>query len=410
MKEQLLIRLGSQHQDKIHWLIWSGQENEIIASGELSGADELVTLSEKSMQREVVVLVPGCDTAIKSLMVPGKSQKAVKLAAPYMLEDELAQDVDELFFAYASQKSDIEDHNCFLVAVERTQMQLWLQWLADASIKAKSMLPEVLLMPLKDNGTSIVRLDQQLVVRTGPWQGFVVDLAFCSEIVKSLQTSSDSDQGQVIYSYSPLPEQLADLAVENQPEELPLAIYAMQLTNTKFNLLQGEFQINEKRSPVLIHWSRVAVVAGVALLLSFAMKGAQLMQINQQQKAVEQEIISVYKKAFPQTKRVRVSTIKSQLKSKLQQVGSADSESGFLPMLTKVQPAFVKVPELKPESIKFDAKRQELRMQASANDYQAFDKFKNEIEKMNLTVNQGAQRNQGDSVSGSLSITAKGGR
>lgn len=410
MKEKLLIRLGSQYQDKIHWLIWAGQENEIIASGELPSANELVTLSEKSKQRDVVVLVPGCDVAIKSLTVPGKSQKAVKLAAPYMLEDELAQDVDELFFAYANQKSDIEDHNCFLVAVERSQMQQWLQWLTDANIKAKFMLPDLLLMPLKENGASVIRLDDQLVTRTGSWQGFVVDLAFCSEIVKSLKISDDGDQAQAIYSYSPLPEQLTDLPIEKQPEELPLALFASQLASTKFNMLQGEFQINEKRSPVLIHWSRVAMVAGLALLLSFAMKGAQLMQVNQQQKAVEQEIISVYKKAFPQTKRVRVSTIKSQLKSKLQQVGSTDSESGFLPMLAKVQPAFVKVPELKPESIKFDAKRQELRMQAVANDYQAFDKFKNEIEKMRLTVNQGAQRNQGDSVSGSLSITARGGR
>ncbi len=76
-------------------------------------------------------------------------------------------------------------------------------------------------------------------------------------------------------------------------------------------------------------------------------------------------------------------------------------------MLTKIRPAFAAVPELKPESVKFDGKRQEIRIQAVASDYQFFDKFKNEIEKTKLNVTQGAQNNQDDQVSGSFSISDK---
>ena len=411
MKEKLLIRLGSQYQEKVNWLIWAEQESEIIASGELQNASELSTLAEKSKQRDVVVLVPGCDTAIKSLTVPGKSQKAIKLAAPYMLEDELAQDVDELFFAYSGLKSDAEGHNCFVVAIDRTQMQQWLHWLTEANIKPKIMLPDILAMPVNNEGISMIRLNNQVIARTEHWQGMVIDLDFWPTVVNNLITQPENaEQTFSIKSYSPLPTSSNDIKVEYMPEELPLAVFASQLNSIRLNLLQGEFQISEKRSPIFAQWSRVAMVAGVALILNFAIKGAELVKLERQQQIVEQEIISVYKKAFPQTKRVRINTIRSQLKRKLKEVGSSGQDGGFLPLLAKVQPAFVKVPELKPESIKFDAKRQELRMQASANDYQAFDKFKNEIEKMRLTVNQGAQRNQGDSVSGSLSITARGGR
>ena len=35
MNEFLLIRLGSRHQDIIHWLVWSGSQQEVIASGEM---------------------------------------------------------------------------------------------------------------------------------------------------------------------------------------------------------------------------------------------------------------------------------------------------------------------------------------------------------------------------------------
>ena len=32
--EQLLIRLGSNADEAVHWLVWSTSEREIIASGE----------------------------------------------------------------------------------------------------------------------------------------------------------------------------------------------------------------------------------------------------------------------------------------------------------------------------------------------------------------------------------------
>ena len=60
---------------------------------------------------------------------------------------------------------------------------------------------------------------------------------------------------------------------------------------------------------------------------------------------------------------------------------------------------------LKPESLKFDGKRQELRLQAVANDYQHFDRFKNALNAANLTVQQGAQNNQGEQITFSIADT-----
>jgi general secretion pathway protein L len=74
-------------------------------------------------------------------------------------------------------------------------------------------------------------------------------------------------------------------------------------------------------------------------------------------------------------------------------------------MLAKLQPAFAKVPALKPDTLKFDGKRQELRIQASAKDYQAFEQFSLALADFN--VKQGSQSNQGDQVTGSFSISNK---
>ena len=93
-------------------------------------------------------------------------------------------------------------------------------------------------------------------------------------------------------------------------------------------------------------------------------------------------------------------------KQKLKEIGSSSAESGFLTILTQVQPALALVKDIKPQTLKFDGKRNEIRMQAFASDYQYFDKFKIALEKSDLTVSLGAQNNQGEQISGSFSITS----
>ena len=429
MSEILYIRLGSQAQDEISWLIINSVEQEIIASGEIANAEQLSELTEKAQQRVVHVFVPGYDVLLKRLNVPTKSQRAMRSAVPYMLEDELAQDVDELFFAYAN-LSDDSEHNCFVAIVQRTQMQLWQSWLSDAGIEAKTLQPEVLAMPLTQGDWSAIVLPAKqngvsqahVVVRQGVWQGFTLDSQawqFTLEHVLSPQgDEAEAEKAQaaedvVVHAYSALPEvsesAQSGLSIVQEAEELPLALLAQHSQDTRFNLLQGEFKVKEGRAKHLTHWLWAAGFAACALLLNVGYKSAQLLQLNAEQAQVEAQIIARYQQAFPEAKRVRIGTIKSQLNRKIAQLGGVSDQAGFLAILSQVQPAFAKVPMLKPQSLKFDGKRQELRVQAIADDYQHFERFKEALNSSLFTIKQGAQNNQGDQVTGSFSITSKGG-
>lgn len=424
MTETLFIRLGSQTHDTIHWLVMAetgANEQEIIASGELKGAQQLSELTSKAEQRLVKILVPSCDVLLKSLKVPGKSSKAKRAAVPYMLEDSLAEDVEQLFFAYADLAEDDQGNNCFTAIVSHSQVQQWLSWLADANIETKSILPDILAIPVHEHGWSAITLgngsQEQIVVRQHLWQGFTLDARIWNlqwETFSKQQPTLDGDDDEQlsclrIDAYSPIAygEQLN---VTSMPEELPLALMAKNYGNNlrRFNLLQGQYKVKESRSNAGRQWLWVAGVALFALVLNLGQKGAQLWQLNAKQESVQQSIISQYKEAFPNTKRIRISTIKSQLNRELALLGGISDRQGFLAMLAKLQPAFAKVPGLKPESLKFDSKRQELRIQAQAADYQSFEKFSIALLAANLTVKQGSQNNQGDQVTGSFSITNKG--
>lgn len=422
MAEILYIRLGSRVQDEISWLVFNSIEQEIIASGILTSAEQLHDLTAKAEQRLVNVFVPGSDVLLKRVSMPTKSQRSMRAAVPYMLEDELAQDVDDLFFAYADMTTENGENNCFVAIVERVQMQMWLTWLANAKIKVKTLQSEVLAMPYKEGQWSAIALHSsshvgnQIVVRQGEWQGCTLDSEawkFSLEHVFPNQVHSNEQQENnvvTLNAYSALPNLQScsgNITVINSEEELPLFLFAQHCQRRPFNLLQGEFNVKDQRSIGATKWLWAASFAMCALLLNVGYKSAQLWQLSAQQAQVEEQIITRYKKTFPATKRVRISTIKSQLNKKIDQLGGTSDSSGFLAMLSKVQPAFAKVPALKPESLKFDGKRQELRLQAIANDYQHFEQFKAALTRVNLTVKQGAQKNQGKKVSGSFSISRK---
>ncbi|MBA6295300.1 type II secretion system protein GspL [Colwellia sp. MB02u-9] len=414
MGETLFIRLGSQIENKIHWLIKTNGQEDIIASGELPNANALSQLTEKSTARDVVVFVPASDIAIKRLKVPGSSQRAIRLAAPYMMEETLAQDVEQLCFAFSDTKQDEQGNNCFVAALERKQLELWLQWLANAGIFTKSIIPDALALPLDSQSSTAVMLGEQVLIRLGAWQVMsfeanawpIIAQHFSARAEDSARVENSvlADNENTILAYSSLPQVPAEIKVEYLPEELPLAILANN-HSAKFNLLQGEFQVKEKRSATKTSWLWVAGIAGVALVLNFTLKGVELYRLSDQQSVIEAQIIANYKAAFPQTKRVKVSTVRSQLRQKLAEVGNSDESIGFLSLLVKLEPALASVPEIKPQTLKFDGKRHEVRMQTIAKDYQYFEKLKVALEKVGLTVNLGAQNNQGEQISGSFSIT-----
>jgi general secretion pathway protein L len=405
MAETLIIRLASTADDPIHWLIIDQTNTTVIASGELSQATELSQLTDKAQGREVITLAPAIDIALKALTVPGKSSRAIRLAAPYMIEDELADDLEQLFFAFSTQKNDTAGHNCFLAVIKHAVIQQWLQQLSEANISVTQCLPDVLCLPLADKGWSLLQVGEHWLIRQGEHQGVVIETSLLALYLQQYRVNNPQNEKIQLQCFSPLSIELPQgyQLIEQSPE-LPLFLLAQQIKQCPVNLLQQQYEVKTTRSSMAKYWLIAAVLALVAVGVNVTEKVVQYRQLLAQQQQLEQEIIGLYKKAFPQTKRVRINTIRSQLKQQLKQSGPLGNQQDFLTVLSQLQPIFAQYPSLKPQSMKYDGKRQELRLQATATDYQTFEQFKIAVERANFDVKQGALTNDNGKVSGSLSI------
>ena len=394
--EQLVIRLGSTPQDPVYWIVWSELAVEIIASGEVPDASHLSSLQHRAGQRAVTALVPGSDVLLSWVNLPAKSGRKALAAIPYMLEEELSQDISSQFFALGKRYNERQA----VAVVNKAQMDSWLSQLQQAGLFCTKLVPDCLALPQIDNAWSMLELGKQLLLRQDPWRGVQGEHPWVLPATEHY--AKQQSEPVVIANFSDLSlPHMANVEVQQQPLELPMKILAQGALASNFNLLQGQYKAKQQSAGRLRQWRLAATLAAIALLVSLVDKGITLQQLSQQKAQLSAQIEAEFKRAFPGTN--RIVNVRSQMRQKLEALEQGGSGVSMLSMLAQLTEAFDSS-RVKPQTLKFDAKRSELRLQAVATNFEALEQFKRLAEQQGFTVQQGAINNKDNQVIGSLSI------
>ncbi|EPC4026222.1 GspL family type II secretion system protein ExeL [Aeromonas salmonicida] len=392
MSESLVIRLGTNAQQPVEWLVWSAKEEEIIASGTLASAHALGELRERAGGRPVVTLVPGSDLIFRRVSLPGKYSRQAAAALPYLLEEQIASDVDELHLVVLGH----EGHDVDLMAVDKEKMQTWLGWLEAAGLKSQQLLPDVLALPQAADGWSALQLGKEWLLRQGPVQGIVAD-----EPLLAMLLAVEAEP-VTIHSHTQVPP-IPTANWQAADPELPMLLLAKGALNCQANLLQGPYRPQTEYSRYWLQWRKVAVVAGLLLLVALTQRGVHLYQLAEQDKALKAEIRQVYTRIFPGE--TRIVNVRSQMAQHLKLLGQTPQD-GVLLLLTELAPTFAEVPGLKPQVLRFDAARGELRLQVTAPGFTEIERFR-ELAGKRFEVQQGEVRSTEGKVEGALVLKGK---
>lgn len=122
--------------------------------------------------RRVVVFVPGADARLASVSVPARAPQKILQAAPYALEEQLAEDVDTLHFAIGTPGTG-PDGSHPVAVVARSRVEAWLAPLRAHSVRPDALVPATLCLPPPDAGhwTGVAE-PGRVTVRTGLCSGF----------------------------------------------------------------------------------------------------------------------------------------------------------------------------------------------------------------------------------------------
>ena len=372
-------------------------------------AGDLPAAAALAVNREVVVLVPGEQVTISEATLPLKGAGRGLQVVAYAMEEQLAQDVENFHFAIGPQAAD---GRVPVAAVQRAQMESWLQELRAAGIEPSAVYPETTCLP--DNpGKIVVLLDsRRLFVRPVAGLPFVLDAEPLSETfgVAGLEGAdrhlhcyvSERDWRESQVAIEALRELCGSLEVHLLTDG-PLRLLATgAVRHAPWSLLQGDFAARRGSNGRWQRWRLAAALAAGLVVAHLGFEAARLVSVHRAERRLDAAIEQTFRSAMPDVQ--RIVNARAQMQARL---GGGHASGVFLVPLAALAQAVPEVPGASVQSLGWSDGALDLRLRVPAGDDLAM--LSQSLGRRGLAVDVRSTTSQGDSVEGKIQLRTPAG-
>jgi general secretion pathway protein L len=348
MAEWLLIRLPRTPEQPATWLT-------VDARGAPTGPPQSGPLSlaaPRAVGRRICALVPGTDVMLAEPEVPMKAGTKLNQIVPFALEEQLADDIDDLHFAIGTRAKD--SNRTPVAVIRRDLMEEWLTSLKSAGLEPESMYSDSDLLP-QNPGQAVALLEEDVVVVRAPLASPVtlpvealeeaLQIAQEGAAPSSPELDATGVRGLVLYTgaaewhqhsarIEALRERFDGIKIQLLAQG-PLALFAQQLpTATPINLLQGPY------TPATAHvvgwrsWRVAAILLASFVGMHVAGKAAELMVLKRNEHTLDTSIGETFRMAVP-GERTAVNP-RERMAQLLSNAQSGGGPGAFMPVLQAV--------------------------------------------------------------------------
>ncbi len=349
----------------------------------------------------VCFAVPGADARLLTLPVTAAEKKHINKSLPFALEEQVAEDIDDLHFASCSL-----DKDTMAVAIcARANMLDWQALLADFA-GISQWRPEPLLLPWQEGEWCLVVEGDGVIVRLGHCEGFTVE----SDLVSTLLQGALAEQGEpeaiVVYGRDQsadtglLPASLHD-KVQWRNGNLYAALLLSGSSELNLNLLQGDFAPRLPFARWWGQWRAVAALFAVAFLLQLVATYADYRNLTAENLALRGAVQDSYRKAFPKG---AVVDAEKQLRRQLDALRGTGQSSGFVSLMERIGLVVADMSDTTIASINYNEKGDEMRMNIVAADFEGVEQLRSRINEAGLEAVMESSSAQGDRVRARLRV------
>ncbi len=402
MKNRLFIKLPEAATDALFWGVWSQDQQQWLEQGELLAVD-LVSLAERSAKCDTIAIAPIGQVAYRRVTTPAKQLKQIQRAVPYMLEDQIANPVDQLHFAYGKRNKQGEI-DVFWVTHEI--MQQWQEWFEQAEVTVDAVVAMQSLLKGADDTTEIVLDETMALVNSLDGSLWSCQRDLLPELWKLNQAEGDESLDTVrvfhvgeLENYWQSQEQV--IAQPLTAQEL-LETLALGYSRETVNLLQQQYTPKRESNIPWKKYRSLAYLMGATLVVYLGYQGSRYYALSEELAVLEQQGNPLFTKVF--SRRPRPGSLLGQTERLMKRSGGEAEQGEFLNLLNKTTVHIQSVNVIKPTSITFDGRRSELRLDVLAPDYESLNQFKAQLTKSGLQVDMSSASAQGDKYSTRLSI------
>jgi general secretion pathway protein L len=379
MADWLLIRLPRTPEQPATWLTVDprGNPSGPPQSGPLSLA------APRAVGRRICVLVPGTDVLLTEPEVPMKAGTKLHQVVPFALEEQLADDIDDLHFAIGKRAAD--SAKTPVAVIRRSLMDEWLTALKSNGLDPESMYTESDLLP-QNPGQAIALMEEDVVIVRPP-SGSPVTLpveALGEALEIAQQGTGDQaatgGRGLILYTgaaewhqhsakIEALRERFDGIKIQLLSAG-PLALFGQQLpTATPINLLQGSYAPTKARTVGWQSWKIAAILLVCLIGLHVAGKAAELTALKHSEHTLDASIGDTFRQAMPGE--TNPTNARQRMEARLAAAQNAGGPGGLLPALQALVDARVAAPGAKLKALSF--RQGTVDMKVSAKDATSLD-------------------------------------
>ncbi|WP_407257767.1 type II secretion system protein GspL [Klebsiella pneumoniae] len=333
------------------------------------------------------MLIPASDCAFHSLTLPAGLRKPPLQVAPFLLEEQLADDVEATHFALLHR----QQAQCEIVAVQRQKMRDWLARCESLSLQPLALTPDVLALPWQPPAWSAVQVDEQWLIRHQPWGGMAAENVWLTELLQS------EAEEHVIDSYSPPPA--APGVWREQPAQTLLTLAARHPAAQKLSLLQGSSPSGGGLR------RRAGVRRGMPRWLWRYWQGANSVldhrDLARQAEAAQQASRAFYHRWFPTEK--KVINPRLQMQQHLQTLTRQAQHAPLVDRLSALQNILSETPGIRLRALSWDAAGNRLQLDIAAVSSRALEQFTQRAQPR-FRVRPGDMITKPDSIEGQLTL------
>ena len=429
------VNLGDSHpagEKKYEWALYD-VAGSLLKHGARTTLDIIdQTLMQNAIDHvEIIGLFPGQAALCTHVSVPGNQTRYIQQALPFAVEDQIAQDIDEVHLVLG-EKNKTGEFKVSCVS-HRLFAELYDALNNDELVGVlKAIYLDSQLLPVDDSSIKIILSATDALILTGAGQAITLqttniipylDSLFLSSVKGDADEIKADDETQIdiiIDKTSHNDSQMLVAEIQQYPH-VSVNVQSIDTTALEYlcgeyfklkkmpvNLCQGMYQLSSRSKGAWYRWRAVAVIAGLGFLLQLGVFIGQGMYLEKQADLLASEALDQYRSAVPGVKNITVDKLPRIIKGQLNQLQSQGVEQlGFLDLLGEAGYQFNVSPHkssLVFSSINYSEQRGELLLEMHAKSFEQLEALKKAIVDAGLNAKISSAVQEKDYFKGRISV------
>jgi len=387
MAEQIIARFLSHKDMLLQWLVLDHSNTREIQQGTLQD------LAQTAGENLVTLLYPAAEVLLLDIDLPVKSNKKIKKALPFALEELLADEMETYHLVWHRQVKG----KVYVAAVNQEKFKTCLTGFKEQGINLGSVYPESLCLPYQTDSYSLFMDHQNAILRTGQWQGGGIDTDALPIVLNKILSDNPDLHTLECWSVGEPAMWLSGLSVNLTYHKADPGLLLLNADIKKkggqLNLLTGEFERKNSRTVEWKRWLPALCIIFITFFLQIGFLLNSYWQKKTELATIEAQTTSLFKQTFPEVK--RLVNIKVQAEQQLVDLKKQSKKKGgkFMQLLYQTGEVITANPGL--EIRQLDYINEILQVQLNATDITQVEQVKQQLEGSNelLIKVQSAEEN-----------------